>query len=500
LKTSIAHLTGTTPEVLAERKRLEQLQTSHGTFSSGSEPMFQPFMSDIIGNTICADLLDYLPRDRTNLGMECRQHERLQRYFTIRPGTLHSGEGHRMSIMVTRKGHGGQRRDVASAVLDIMRERFEMAEAVYYHHKKAAASAMLAKLAELLGDIEREQAAVDGRGRLKPRDDDKIYPAPWSTDDPIDEPPHMTHLSDTELIDYLGTVRIEVPDKQKEIEYRKLQRKLYVGLRYRRLCLYRTLLVIDTDLADKSSHLVSYFAKKWRGTREAPNNAERREFERRLAQAAKGQEGDVIVYCPAETMQSKEIDARVEIQENRIVPLRSQRTFVYNADVEALKCNYESLWRAYIFVSPEIFDDRERCKAIVLQFCKEYKVRWEDARRKVRRHDYDEADGLEISQRKLPLGQEFEFDVDEIFAQIGPHLGDHPDRPQTLRKPIIRFASRANKCALPDRQRIQNRLSEWFDSMQAAGFANRLTARILGDKLDEIIDDIVGPAPSEKAK
>lgn len=503
LKVRIEHLNEENPEGVSERERLEALQRWHTTFGSGTEPMFQPFMSDIIGNTICADLLDYIPRDRTNLGMETRQHERLQRYFTIRRGTLHSGEGYRMSIMVTRKGHGGQRRDVASAVLDIMRERFEMAEAVYYHHKKAAASAMLAKLAELLGDVEQEQAATDGQKRLKPRDDDLIYPAPWTTENTNNAPPHMTHLSDTELIDYLGTTKIELTDKKNEAHYQDLQRRLYVGLRYQRALLYRTLLVIDTDLAERSSHLVSYFVKKWRGPEEASSNTERRDFERRLAKAGKAQDGDVIVYCPAETMQSKEIDARVEIQENRIVPLRSQSTFVYNRDVDALKSNYASLWRAYIFVAPEIFEDRGRCKAIVQQFCAEYKVRWEDARRKVRRHDYDEYEEQELGdmpQPELPLEHDFEFEVERIFSQIQPFFGDHVDRPQTLKKSITRFATRANKYALPDRQRIKGRLFQWIDSLEGSGVANRLTARVLSDKFDEILEDVVGSPPSEKAK
>ena len=127
--------------------------------------LFHPFMSDVVGTTICADLLDYLPRDRQNLGMEPRFHTRLQRYLTVRPGTLYPGEGLRLSTMVTRKQHGGQRKDVATAVLDIMRERHEMSERVFYHHKKSAAGAMLAKL-----------VAIAGTG--KPRDGGSIYPAP----------------------------------------------------------------------------------------------------------------------------------------------------------------------------------------------------------------------------------------------------------------------------------------------------------------------------------
>ncbi len=120
------------------QQRLQQLQDIYKDMTD--RRLFHPFMSDIVGNTICADLLDYLPRDRMSLGMDYSLHDRLLRYFTIRLGTLYPPEeGLRLSILVTRKGRGGQRRDVATAVLDIMRERYQMAERVFYHHKKAAA-------------------------------------------------------------------------------------------------------------------------------------------------------------------------------------------------------------------------------------------------------------------------------------------------------------------------------------------------------------------------
>lgn len=212
-----------------ERERLQKLKVWHQELLR--DGLFHPFMSDVVGNTICADLLDYLPRDRQHLGMEPRFHTRLQRYLTVRQGTLYPGEGLRLSIMVTRKQHGGQRRDVATAVLDIMRERYEMAERVYYHHKKAAAGAMLAKLVGIAGS-------------RKPSDEGSIYPAPWDTNSLNGRAiPHIVHLSDSELIDYLGTVE---PEQE---NLAGLQKRLHAALRYRRSDMYRTLLVIDSDLA-----------------------------------------------------------------------------------------------------------------------------------------------------------------------------------------------------------------------------------------------------------
>jgi uncharacterized protein len=350
-------------------QRLEDLRTWYKKFTETG--VFHPFMSDVVGNTICADLLDYLPRDRQHLGMEPRLHTRLQRYLTIRPGTLYANEGLRVSIMVTRKGHGGQRRDVATAVLDIMRERYEMAERVYYHHKKAAASAMLAKLVELAGP------------EHKPRDDENIYPAPW-TEGAVRSPlPHMTHLSDQELIDYLGTTSTDGRATT------GIQQQLHTALRYRRSALYRTLLVVDNSLADASSHSVSYLAKELRGDKHNPSSLGRTDLEAVLEKAAGAKAGDVLIYCPSPSMQSKVVDARLEIREGRVLPLRVQtELFAYRADIEVLQQYYSELWRAYVFVAPDLFSDASKCRAVVDEFCHHFGIPADAAYRKVRMHDF----------------------------------------------------------------------------------------------------------------
>lgn len=237
------------------RNRLEKLKKWHRDFTE--KRMYHPFMSDIIGNTICADMLDYIPRDRLNLGMEVRTHSRLQRYFTIRKCSLHGKEELRLSIKVIRSQKGGQRRDVATAVLDVMRERYEMAERVYYHHKKAAASAMLAKLAEV--------CPVS-----KPMDDDEsIYPAPWASNDT--KPCNILHFSDDSLIERLGNYEGEVEHGYTA----QLRNKLYRGLKYDRNAIYRTLLTFDVDLANTSAHSISSLAKEFRGDECNPSNQKR---------------------------------------------------------------------------------------------------------------------------------------------------------------------------------------------------------------------------------
>lgn len=359
------------------KTRLEELLQWHRLFADQS--LFHPFMSDVVGNTICADILDYLARDRINLGMESRKHTRLQRYFTIRPGTLHKpSDGLRLSILVTRIGRGGQRRDVATAVLEVMRERYEMSERVFYHHKKAAASAMLAKLLELTPPNRR------------PRDDDQIYPAPWEDSDQPSEssgPPHMTHLSDSQLIQYLANQECDQANKA-------LQKRIARGLMYRRngkiAGMYRTLLVVDEDLVRASKYDLSVFIEDLRG-KDRPSSVGRNALEALLAGAASASAGQVIVYCPSEKMQAKEIDVRLEVKAESVLPLRelaARNEFVDLADVDALRRHYEQLWRAYIFVSPDLFEDKTKCLAIVKKFCEEYGIPMEEARKKVRTHRF----------------------------------------------------------------------------------------------------------------
>jgi len=333
--------------------------------------------------SIAALLHDYLPRDRTYLGMEARHHSRLQRYFTITKGTLYPpDEGLRMSIMVTRGAHGGQRRDVATAVLDIMRERYEMAERVYYHHKKAAASSMLAKLVELTPK------------EFRPRDDDKIYPAPWDSSGAVPpDPPHMAHLSDASLIEYLGR-RVHVADKEE-----RLQKRLYSAIVSQRRSMHRTLLVVDFELANAGPRPARFIADDLRGPDGKADSTKRRQLEVTLAESGGGNDGDVIIYCPSPSMQSKEVDARMEIEVGRVLPLRVQEElFTYHAEVELLNSYYKSLWRAYVFVAPEIFEDADRCQHIVDAFCDHYKLPHVAGYKKVRGHRFHTRDAEAASR------------------------------------------------------------------------------------------------------
>ena len=173
-------------------------------------PFYHPFMSDIVGNTICADLLDYLVRDGKRLKLDTRDNPRIQRYLVVRPAssfaipsddTLSAKPELRLTITAV-SASGLRRRDTVSDLLDLMRERYRFAEVVYYHAKKAAFSTMLAKAVELLRTKEPESL----------RDGEGIYPAPWARAvGALAAPSHIAHFGDQALISHSADLWQERP-------------------------------------------------------------------------------------------------------------------------------------------------------------------------------------------------------------------------------------------------------------------------------------------------
>jgi HD superfamily phosphohydrolase len=113
-----------------------------------------PFVADMVGNTICADLTDYLQRDHTFLGLPISLGERFMSAFYVTP-THESPLPHekgplyqqRMAVLLHRDGR--IRADVVTELLKHLRYRYELQERALVHHAKLAADAMVGRLLEL---------------------------------------------------------------------------------------------------------------------------------------------------------------------------------------------------------------------------------------------------------------------------------------------------------------------------------------------------------------
>lgn len=105
-----------------------------------------PFTADLVGNTICADLLDYLRRDHVYTGLPAAIGHRFTSAFFIVP----KGRGpysQRVALNIMQDGY--ERTDVISELLKALRYRYELSERALYHHAKLAADVMIAKALDL---------------------------------------------------------------------------------------------------------------------------------------------------------------------------------------------------------------------------------------------------------------------------------------------------------------------------------------------------------------
>jgi HD superfamily phosphohydrolase len=283
-----------------------------------------PYVFDLVSNTVCADLLDYVPRDLAACGMHAQIGDRFLDFFVVTPRhSLGAHNGRRMALVLDKKGM--PRPDVASEVLKLLTLRYELAERVYFHHAKNAASVMIGRAVQA----------------LKLNLPDRNF---WG-------------LSDETLLQVLLT-----PEAAKALSVRlreggdpTLARQLAQGIVNRRLYKIAYLGIFD-DLREQVSDLT-----------ELTRPGDRLTWENEVAQAAGISNGRVLVHVPAEKGMRKTANVRVSQMDGQIVRLetwegdRSRR-------VVALNDAHERLWKITVYIHPdESRQKRARVQRIVTE-------------------------------------------------------------------------------------------------------------------------------------
>ena len=105
-------------------------------------------LADIIGNTICADLLDYIKRDHMMTGIRATYDDRIFRYFSVgehRHVQVDIKSGNRTErrykrVVINLVKTGRVRNDALADLLDILKLRYNLSDKVLFHPKKCAAT------------------------------------------------------------------------------------------------------------------------------------------------------------------------------------------------------------------------------------------------------------------------------------------------------------------------------------------------------------------------
>lgn len=305
---------------------LEKLENWYKKFRE--EKVFHPFMSDIFGDTICADLLDYIIRDAQGTGLVLKYDESIFRFFFFGEDT--NNNEIRLALSIYDKKND-ERFDVLSQVLEILQMRHALAERVYYHKTKAAATSMLVSvLIEIQTDLPKDS-------------------------NPYEDLNSVLNFTDSKFFYYLKEI---CKEKNKEqtvlnmIESRKL---------------YKVGAIIPVRLAEKSNlNVKTKFVKPYH---EDKNHKKKKELE-----DATTVENKVIIYCPPEHPQAKEIQTFIQTRNDktRVAPLNQiYGDLTIKEHVKLLsREKYIQLWKFYLFLHPNDAESNIIVSKAITKFCK----------------------------------------------------------------------------------------------------------------------------------
>jgi HD superfamily phosphohydrolase len=263
-----------------------------------------PYWSEILSDTICSDIIDYLLRDAYFTGLSLTIDARLASYFKVDRATGH------LFIDVAKRDL--LREDIVSELVRLLEARYYFSERVYYHHAKVAAGALISRA---VGDL-FEAGALEA-SELYDRTDASLLP-----------------LLDMAAVRAGGEVEREVLGLVERFRQRRLPKRACVFPRY--------------ENEDVQAALVARFF--------APGCAPaRRELEARirdLVRFATGKNPRVMIYCPAARMQLKEAQTHVRWPgEDGVRPLSDFAERIPR--LKDLERSYRSLWKFYVFADTD---------------------------------------------------------------------------------------------------------------------------------------------------
>jgi HD superfamily phosphohydrolase len=261
------------------------------------------YWRELLSDTICADILDYLRRDAYYTGLNLLYDERVVNYFKIDRSSGH--------LFVDFAKRGMVREDILSEVLRVLDARYFFSERVYYHHAKITAGAMIA--------LSVETAML--YGGMKAED--------------------LFDQTDESLLLLLER---HMPE---DAELRERQRELLQRFRSRRLLKRACVFPLDVNRAVQDELLDRFFAPGRQG--------ERVDFEASVAGALRQRNVDppiIALYCPARHMQLKEAATHVRFpRSDDIRPLS-----MYGSQVPhlgELERAYRDLWKMYLLAGTD---------------------------------------------------------------------------------------------------------------------------------------------------
>jgi hypothetical protein len=329
-----------------------------------------PFVADLVGNTICADLLDYVQRDMYYAGLTEGFGQRFLKHlaiiptdfdvpneldefttgshFTLRPyrgpdygrealQTQEVSKNHirqcRVVLLLYRyneRGIPSSKYNVLPEAIDLIRRRKLVAEKLYFHKNKLAATAMLAAAAYASGITDAE--------RIWEMSDDEV----------------LQGIANGTLFRSGSSPQDQTRRKRAQILATKLLRRDLLKPVYR-IGYYRN------DDGEPARRLWD----EGSGAYDRYRTSEKREgliaaLERVIGLSLTGDEdagiGLVAISCPNKDMQLKAFEMMVMMRNDAptIQPLEETARQNVRDEINVIQRGHEELWNLEVLVAPEV--------------------------------------------------------------------------------------------------------------------------------------------------
>ena len=280
------------------------------------------FIADIIKNTVCADLLDYLARDTYCCNLPLSFSDRFLKYLY-----LHDDNGmKRLAIRLRKDKDLHPRPALVSELIQLLEIRYFLAERVYFHHAKNISSAMIASAVWYA--MHQEKNALTSR--------------------------KIQALGDDELISELSNSRYPISKKIIE-DYTK--RKLYK----------RVYSITRDEIESCSEDLFQYLGDTFH------NNANfRNKIEMSLSDLLNLENGDIIIYCPDPDMNLKIAKMFVNSKRSgQVERFCDTQDKLARLKVDSIIESHKKLWKIEVYVKQGVLTSKYK-EDLLYQWCEFY--------------------------------------------------------------------------------------------------------------------------------
>jgi uncharacterized protein len=352
-----------------------------------SKKRHEPYIAEIVGNTICADILDYLKRDAYYTGLEMTYDTRILSFFVIKDEKSPKNNGipivaggtstpitktsnlHVAILLEKKEKKSGSnlRRDVLSSCVDLLHLRYSLAEKVYTHRVKTIVSAMVIKCI---------YCAINDGFIKKDSKTGKITTEGWEK---------MMLSGDDALINEISLLEVN----SASTEYRKaaknianafLQRKLYVVADAKE--------IFDDD--------------KWREVKKYWNADYRYTLERNIEKIFDFPEGSIILYAPKEnTGKAAKVKVYLKSHDPPIMTLDElgkNLKLDYSTikdEINAINARYRLLWKFYVLLDKDLIQYIDDVKKVSRELIEE--GTYSDTSIRIRSEKIEDRDQITIS-------------------------------------------------------------------------------------------------------